>query len=150
MKGMESQNLQAKIMVIGQSNATRSVILEAILEDRLDRYGVVSTGIDPQEEVDPRTLVLLDQAGHDVDEAIPKSPGEVIDEQLRLVIFMDEEVRQKAPVISVQCPQETIPEEHQVDLPDEWDIKDLNEVYLNYYDHAVPWIVEQIPEEIST
>ncbi len=143
---LDAESMKAKILLVGITNSGVSILLEALLREELDQYGVVSTGIDPDSEVDPRVLVVLDQAGHEVEGLTPNRVGDVIDESLRLVIYLGEAVRDEAPVIAVDCPTETLEGADWPGRPEAWSLSNYKESYLNLRDRVVPRIKGMLPE----
>lgn len=92
-----------KLLVLGRRNTTRSIILEALLEEAQNRFGVESAGFDPAKKPDPRALKVLDEMGlEEIDlrdlESTPISAA--LNEHIKLVIYLSPSIKEDAPIIA--------------------------------------------------
>ncbi|MCR8827221.1 arsenate-mycothiol transferase ArsC [Pseudosulfitobacter koreensis] len=69
--------MPVNILVLGTRNATRSILLESILDDAgIGRIRAFSAGLRPQGRVHPHCLKLLDEMEMETDPLRPKSRDE--------------------------------------------------------------------------
>ncbi len=109
---MDASANQPKILIVGRHNRGRSKLLEAYLSAQTRRFGVISAGVDPGEELDPAVVNVMKREGIDPPDPKTHSLGQLIDEPLILIVFVSESVRRDSPVIAAPC------EKRALDLPE--------------------------------
>lgn len=109
---MDPEQFQPKVLILGRRNRHRSQMLEGLLRRELNRFGVISAGLNPAEEIDPRAVEVMKELGVDIAGQVPNSPGQLIDEPLQMVVYVNQGVKRDAPVIAASCPEKVL------DIPD--------------------------------
>lgn len=103
MNGPGTQDFAPKIFVVGRRNELISPLLELILEEEQNRFGVRSAGIDPSGRLHPEVTEFLSE--YDFDEMDPteleSTPISVaLDDHVQLVAFTEPSVQEEGPIIA--------------------------------------------------
>lgn len=111
-----------KILVLGRTNTTRSIMLEALLEESQSRFGVESAGIEPARHPDPGALKVLEE--RDLEEVdlgeLQSDPiSSALNDHIQLVVYLSSGVKTDGPIIATAGDKVTL-EVPDVD-PDEAD-----------------------------
>lgn len=98
-----TQDFAPKIFVVGRQNELLSPLLELILKEEQNRFGVRSAGIDPSGRIHPELREFLSEC--DFDEVDPteleSTPISVaLDDHVQLVAFTEPSVREDGPIIA--------------------------------------------------
>ena len=87
-----------RVLFVSTSNASRSILAEAILRRAGgDRFEVASAGVEPT-EVHPLTRRVLEDAGYDHDWATPTRVFDIVDQPFDYVITLCDDARLACPV----------------------------------------------------
>lgn len=105
-------DFQPKILIIGKHARARAPLLHGFLKDRIQRYGLLTAGVDPSESIAGGVLQIFEEEGISP-EGIQTGPlGRAVNQNLRLILYLSEAVRQECPVIAAPCEKMTF------ELPD--------------------------------
>ncbi len=103
MKRPSDRDFAPKIFIVGRKNELVSPLIQLILEDEQNRFGVRSAGIEPSGRLDSGLKdFLAEYESEDVDpaslESTPISVG--LDDHVQLVAFTEPSVREEGPIIA--------------------------------------------------
>jgi arsenate reductase len=88
-----------RILVLCTGNSCRSILAEALFRELGgDRIAVESAGSEPAGAVNPRTIIVLDEAGIDHTEARSKSMTEFLDREFDHVLTVCDDAAEACPV----------------------------------------------------
>jgi len=94
-----SSTTPIRILVLCTGNSCRSILAEALFRELGgDRVVVTSAGAQPAGYVNPKTLVVLDEAGIGHDWARSKSMTEFLDREFDHVITVCDDAAEECPV----------------------------------------------------
>jgi hypothetical protein len=123
-------------------------MVHGFLKERIDRYGLLTAGVEPADSVAAGVLQIFEREGIDP-EGIETGPlGRAVNENLRLITYVHETVLDAAPVIAAPC------ESMVFDLPDparrieEGD--DPKQVFFQLRDQIVEDVVPRVLEEVQS
>lgn len=142
----EPGDFKPTILIVGDRAQARAPLLHGFLQEHVTRYGLLTAGVDPADTVAAGVMQIFEQEGISP-EGIETGPlGRSVNQNLRLIVFVSEAVKQKAPVIAAPC------ENLVFDLPDpEVEINegaDPRDVFYRLRDRikkdAVPAILDEI------
>ncbi len=92
-----------KIGFIGVGNAVRSLMAEAVarklFREALLNADVYSAGVEPDKEVKPEVLEILQRKGYPTEGLKPKSIEDIPFEKLDLVVVVCNEAKEKVPFV---------------------------------------------------
>ncbi|MFB6346933.1 MAG: hypothetical protein ABEK50_14500 [bacterium] len=92
-----------KIFILGRTNTSRSLMLEALLEEHQSRFGVESAGIDPAETPDEKTLRVLEELDLEqvnLKELNSEPISTALDDHIKLVVYVSQSLKEDAPIIA--------------------------------------------------
>ena len=76
---MNSRDTQYNVLFLGNGNAARSIMAEAILNrEGREKFHAYSAGINAHTEIDPRAAELLTRSHFDIADARPKNWNEFV------------------------------------------------------------------------
>ncbi|MFB6355934.1 MAG: hypothetical protein ABEJ65_05405 [bacterium] len=142
----EPGSFQPKILIIGRTNSVRSSLLEASLTTTVNRYGVISAGFEPDEEVRPEVKKVATMAGWEQ----PEPPAHIsvsVNENLRLIVHVSERVRLDAPIVAAPCDKVTLGLESDLVPPGNAPPDDYNRLKQEIENEARPRILEEVSEK---
>lgn len=92
-----------KIAFIGRGNAVRSIMAEAVAKKLLPEVGikaeVFSAGVEPEDEVHPLTLKVLDEKGYPTKGLFPKPLEKIPYRKVDVLIVMCNEARERCEFV---------------------------------------------------
>lgn len=124
------EDFAPKILVLGRTNTTRSLMLEALLKEHQNRFGVASAGINPAKRPDPRTLKVLDEENLDevdLNELESEPISSVLNDHIQLIVYVTEDVKHDGPIIATAGDKVTL-EVPDVDSPDDESLAEHREL----------------------
>ena len=89
-----------KILIICTGNTCRSQMAEAFLKSFDDRLTVFSAGTRAEEVINPKTVIVLEEAGMDVSASVPKSVDLFLGESFDYVITVCDGAKEICPVFT--------------------------------------------------
>jgi len=143
-----TDDFHPKILIVGAHARARAPLVHGFLKEKVRRYGLVTAGVEPVDSVAGGVLQLFEEEEISP-EGIHTGPlGRAVNENLRLIIWVSEQVQKESPVIAASC------EKLVFDLPDpakEIDAgKDPTEVFYDLRDRVKQTVVPRVLNEIQS
>jgi len=96
-------DFQTKILIVGDEAKSRAPLLHGFLKEHVNRYGLMTVGIEPANTVAAGVLQIFEQEGISPNGVETGPLGRAVNQNLRLIIYVSKDVKQKAPVIAAPC-----------------------------------------------
>lgn len=107
----QSDDFSPIIFVLGRNNTLISIMLEVLLEERQNRFGVESAGIEPCQSIDKGLSDFLkDYEPEEVRmESLQSTPVSVaLNDHVKLVVYTSETVKRDGPIIATMGDKVTL------------------------------------------
>lgn len=87
-----------KVLILCTGNSCRSQMAQGFLQSFDERLNVYSAGTRPAEEVNPRAISVMKEAGIDIGNQIPRSVDRYLNESWDYVITVCDDANESCPV----------------------------------------------------
>ena len=91
-----------KILILCTGNSCRSQMAEGFLQSFNDDLKVFSAGTRPEKEINPRTLIVMNELGIDLSENKPEAVGKKLTTSFDYVITVCDAAKEICPVFTAK------------------------------------------------
>jgi len=143
-----ADDFQPKILLIGRKARARAPLIHGFLKQYVNRYGIITAGLDPAQSVARGVLQIFEREGISASGIETGLLGRAVNENLRLICYVSSSVKYDAPVISAPCEDLTFDLSDPARMIDEGN--DPRSTFLQLRDRVKEDVVPDILDEIQS